>query len=243
MTFRTDIASCVALILAIPGLCAPVLAQDQRMITQAEAPLWNAVGRLNVAGNRFCTATLISPDEAITAAHCLFHPVTHHRAEPQDIRFVAGFRRNTYAALVGISAVAISPLFAYQGLYADLPSIPYDLALLKLDRALLPSEVTPLAIAEWPAGQISVDIIGYGRDRPQIASIRVGCPYLSDDAGVKLMDCAVVPGLSGAPAVVSGSQSLVALVSTSIGPRVKGTQSLLVPIAPRLAALRALLDD
>lgn len=242
MTSRIGIQSRFALIAALVCLAFGAQAREQRMITEAEAPLWNAVGRLNVAGNRSCTATLISPDEAITAAHCLFHPVTHHRAEPGDIRFVAGFRQDTYAALVGVTAVAISPDFVYQGLYADTPSIRYDLALLKLDRALLPSEVTPLAITEWPAGQVSVDIIGYGRDRPQIASIRQGCPFLLDEVGVKLMDCAVVPGLSGAPAVVSGSQSLVALVSTSIGPRVKGTQSLVVPIAPRLAGLRTLLD-
>ena len=86
------------------------------MITDQEAPLWNAVGRLNVAGNRVCTATLISPDEVITAAHCLFHQVTRHLAHPEDIHFVAGFRRDTYAALVHVSAVAILPGYTYVGI-------------------------------------------------------------------------------------------------------------------------------
>lgn len=213
------------------------------MITDQEAPLWTAVGRLNVAGNRVCTATLISPDEVITAAHCLFHLVTRHLAYPDDILFVAGFRRDTYAALVHVSAVAILPGYTYVGIEADMASIPLDLALIKLGRAVLPSEATPFTVVDWPAGAVSVDIVGYGRDRPLIASIREMCPWLADEHDAKLMGCAVVPGLSGAPAVLAGSRDFVAVVSTSVGTWVKGEQSLLVPIAPHLASLRALIAE
>ena len=88
------------------------LAQDrpgQRMVTLEEAPAWRAVGRLNIAGNRYCTATLIAPDLVITAAHCIFHPLTRHKAHPEEIVFLAGFRQGDYAALRRAAAVAVLP--------------------------------------------------------------------------------------------------------------------------------------
>ena len=216
-------------------LAACRLAAQQLMVSEADAPKWQAVGRLNVAGNRSCTATLISPNEAITAAHCLFHPVTHHRADPADIRFLPGFRRDTFAALVGVTAVAILPGYSYEGPTTEgNPAI--DLALLQLDQSV--DGVTPFAVAKWPEAA-TFDITGYGRDRPQIASIRLGCGHEIQIGAAMLLDCAVVPGLSGAPVVMTGSQTLVAVVSASVGPRVQGTGALVIPVAPWLAELRA----
>ena len=212
-----------------------------RMVTEAEAVQWNGVGRLNIAGNRHCTATLIAPDQVITAAHCLFHPVTHQRAAPREMRFVAGFRQGRYAALVDVQASAILPVYVFAGQPADLTAISSDIALLHLSRPVLPTEAVPLTVQDWPAVPPVVDIVGYGRDRPQIASIRQGCTALRQVAGAYLMDCAVVPGLSGAPVVVTGGQGVVAVVSASVGPRLAGVHALLVPVSPHLAALRALL--
>ena len=49
---------------------APVHGQEvvPRPISQDEAVLWTGVGSLRVAGRHTCTAVLISPSEAITAA-------------------------------------------------------------------------------------------------------------------------------------------------------------------------------
>ena len=221
MTFVGKILASVAVLAALP------VAAQQSMVSDADAPLWQAVGRLNVAGNRSCTATLISPDEAITAAHCLFHPVTHHRAAPADIRFLPGFRRDSYAALVGVAAVAILPGYTYDGPSTQgKPAI--DLALLRLDHSV--DGVTSFAVVDWPANAPAFDIIGYGRDRPQIASIREDCRFEAWVGAGILLDCAVVAGLSGAPVVVAGQQSVVAVVSASVGTRVNGTQALVIPI-------------
>lgn len=69
-------------LLSVLALTFPAVADEtpQRMVTEAEAPLWNGVARLNIAGNRFCNAVLISDSEAVTVAHCLFHDLTLHQA-------------------------------------------------------------------------------------------------------------------------------------------------------------------
>ena len=238
-----QLASGVVLIMSLLLAAGPAAANPAapRMIRADEAAVWNGVGRLNIAGNRLCTATLISPDEAITAAHCLFHPVTRHRAEPAAIRFVAGFRQDSSAAVLDVTATAILPAYIYHGPQADVTEVSSDLALLHLSRPVLPTEAVPLTVQDWPETATVVDIVGYGRDRPQIASIRQGCLAGDRMLGARLLDCPVLPGLSGAPVVLTGGQVMVAVVSASVGTRVAGVQALLVPVAPHLAELRALI--
>lgn len=219
-----------------------------RLLTPQEAPVWRAVGPLNVAGNRSCTATLISDHEAITAAHCLFHPVTHHRAEVADIKFVIGQDRDTYAAVRGVVATAILPGYVYSGRKADLSAVHNDLALLELDSPVPADEATPLQVADWPgAGPrgARVDIVGYGSDRRFSASIRSDCAVADTAETMSLVDCVSVPGLSGAPVAITPAEGaapqVVAVVSAAVGAAGDPKGTLVVSVAPLLAALRAAL--
>ena len=231
------------------GACA-ALADDlgPRILTAEEAPLWRAVGPLNVAGNRSCTATLISDHEAITAAHCLFHPVTHHRASASDIKFVIGQDRDTYVAVRGVVRTALLTGYVYTGHHADLNAVPNDVALLELDAPVPADLITPLPVADWPAtgprGAL-VDIVGYGSDRRFTASIRSDCVVADTIETMSLVDCVSVPGLSGAPVTVKGAGGapvLVAVVSATVGPMDDPTGSLVVSVAASLAELRARLE-
>lgn len=42
---------------------------DNRVVIEADDRQWHAVGRLNRESGGFCTAVLIAPREALTAAH------------------------------------------------------------------------------------------------------------------------------------------------------------------------------
>ena len=63
-----------------------------RLVTGNDSKGWDAVGRLEIAGQAFCTGTLIAPDRVLTAAHCLFDDKTLGRVRDGDMQFLAGWR-------------------------------------------------------------------------------------------------------------------------------------------------------
>jgi hypothetical protein len=182
--------------LAIAG-AAPAASPERHMLEKAEAAAYSAVGRLNIAGRRFCTATLIAPDVVITAAHCLYHPRTRERVPLDEMRFVAGLRLGE-AAAVGRPVRAVTrPDFAFDGM-ADAEGVRADLALLALD-APLPPEILPFAPAPIADDGPPPAIVSYARDRPHAPSREAPCPPVSVFTGIAALDCAVVDGASGAP--------------------------------------------
>lgn len=220
-----------------------LLARDPgpRMVTEAEAPVWRAVGRLNVAGNRHCSATLIADDLVLTAAHCLFNARTGRRAQPGNMRFVAGQRRQTYAALRGVTAAVILPGFAFRD-RADARGAENDLALLRLDAPILPTEAVPLPVGSWDRSG-TVSMVAFGRDRAFIASVREDCRALGQSPALVVLDCPVVPGVSGAPVLLATDRGpvVVGVVSAAMS---ADAYALAVLLTPALvdALVRALPD-
>ena len=103
---------------------------------------WLAVGRLNVSGQGYCTATLIAPDMVMTAGHCVVDRRTGRPVEPGRVHFLAGFRAGTYAAHGIGRAVAIVPGFDRAA--AD---VARDLALVRLVAPMAP-RVQPIPVLD-----------------------------------------------------------------------------------------------
>jgi protease YdgD len=187
---------------------------ERRLLSIEEAVPFQGVGRLNVAGTRFCTATLISETVIVTAAHCLFHPRTRAEVPLAEFRFVAGLRMGESAALRRVVRKAIQPDFAFEG-FASPKGVVADLALLELDEPVAPEDAAAFPTAEHREGGGPLAIVSYARDRAQAPSIETPCGVAAAFAGVLALDCAVNYGASGAPVLQGegGDLRLVAVVS------------------------------
>lgn len=241
----------LSLIAGAVSICATTLAHGQSLpVVGASDPLrelttiedargWGAIGRLESSVS-FCSATLIAADLVLTAAHCVFHPETGRRFDPEDLLFAAGLRDGRAVASRSAQRTFVLPSYR-PGTGRGLEMIGQDLALVELARSIHDPGIVPLQTATGLDRDDRVTIISYGRDRENHASIEEGCHVLEQSGTVRSLDCSIVPGSSGAPVLQmrGGIPRIVAVVS-AVG-EVEGDEvALAVTLDGQLAELMAL---
>jgi V8-like Glu-specific endopeptidase len=230
----------ILLLLLSPPVAAA--APERRLLEAEEAADFTGVGRLNIAGRRFCTATLVAPDLIVTAAHCLFHPRTGARVADGELRYIAGYRVRDWAAVRRVTATVIDPAYAFEE-RATYAGVGADLAIGRLDRPV-PESVFPFATGALANGP-PLSIVSYAQDRPHAPSIETPCAIVERTGPVFALDCGVTFGASGSPLFQGegGELRLVGVVSAMgrlIQPPVDVTFGRLLG---DLAPLRAALDE
>lgn len=192
-------------------LTAPVHAED-------------AVGRLNLAGYRhreMCTASLVAPDLALTAAHCVTTAEDGYLKRLEDMVFVAGWNGGEHAGSARVAEVMVHPGAFDAGRF----DLAHDVALVRLDR---PLDLAPLPLAAGEAGGPLV-LMGYRRSRPHRLTVTPGCRGAGGT--IWTIHCGVEQGQSGGP-VMAGTgtdRRIVAVIAA-----VRETETLAVPVDPWL---------
>lgn len=212
----------------------------RRLLSAEEAVAYRAVGRVNVAGTRFCTGTLIARDQVLTAAHCLYHPQTGAPVPTGEFRFVAGQRIEERTAVRRVTRAVPHPDFAFGGT-ADPEGVTSDLALLVLAHPITVRAAAPLA--PGPLGSGPISIVSYARDRPQAPSIEAPCGVIARFGEALALDCAVTYGVSGAPVLQGegGDLRIVGVVSAmgrTLGGGAPRDVALAARVEPALDRLR-----
>lgn len=209
------------------------LAQD----ISSETELRNAVGRLDIGETAFCTGALVSGDIVLTAAHCLFDKETGDRFDLADMAFRPGLTNGESAATRGVQAVFIHPNYQADK-KGDLRNLPFDLALLKLNRPLQHGASLAIDVSYPNLGGAPASVLSYGKGRSDTAMMQRDCLLSPHSKGIILTTCQANSGTSGAPVfqMRNGQPSIVSIVSAMA--RADGTPvSLVVPIAEALDAL------
>ena len=173
---------------------------------------WEAVGRLNIGGQSFCTGALIAPDLVLTAAHCLYDRHSGRQFEPQEIEFLAGWRNGRANAHATLRQAIPHPEFEYLGPDRNL-RVANDVALLELSQPIRKTSVTPFETDEKPRKGAEVGVVSYGRGRTESPSLQEVCHVLARRSGTLILSCDVDFGSSGAPIFTIDNDGVARIVS------------------------------
>lgn len=221
------------LIAALCLLATSGMAQD----LSNDPRLKQAVGRLDMGHTGFCTGALVSHDIVLTAAHCMFDKTSGQKFDVEQLTFQPGLKNGKSAHIRAVQDVFVHPKFepAKKG---DLSNLPFDLALVKLERPLSKAISAPFSVAYPNLSGMPASVFSYGKGRADNAEVQQGCQLSSHAKGIYLTTCRANAGTSGAPVIQmrNGQPAIVSIVSAMA--RADGTPvSLVVPVADAFASM------
>jgi protease YdgD len=222
---------------ALPDRSLPGLGGgDPRRRVDSSQPPWRAVARLQVPGVSRCTATVVAPALAVTAAHCLWSRASGRWVPAGSVHVLPGYAFGGFAAHLLASGYRIAP--GYDPTDPD-ATRGADFAVVSL------STPTPdaLPLARLPvAPGTAAALGGYNQDRGEVIEADLDCRVTgvgADRRGHKLLlhNCSATRGTSGGPLLVRDASGTLVLAGIQVGALVGRPGGVAVPASVLQGAL------
>ncbi len=157
---------------------------------------WEAVGRLDIGDEGFCTGTLIARDIVLTAAHCALDKATGRPYAPGEVTFRAGLSDGQALADRKVIQIAAHPEFVVNA-PVSAPRVRVDVALMRLEEPIPYSIADPFALHSGRISDSEISVASYGRGRAEAITRQRSCNILQRAQGLISFNCDVTFGSSG----------------------------------------------
>lgn len=186
------------------------------------------MARLQVPGVSRCTAVIVAPRQAVTAAHCLFSARLGGFVPASAVHVLTLYRAGGFARHFGAAGYRIAPGYDPADPAATRGA---DVALVTL--AGEAADVLALAAVPSPPGTPAV-LGGYNQDRAEVIEADAGCRLTGraadrDGRSLLLHDCAATRGTSGGPLLVRDGEEHLVLAGVQVAARTSGAGGVAVP--------------
>lgn len=192
-------------------------ADPRTRVDGGQAP-WRAVARLQVPGVSRCTAVVLAPRLAVTAAHCLWSRRLGGWVPAGMVHVLTGYAAGAFSHHMLAVSLRIAPGYDPADTGGTRGA---DLALVTL--AAPAGDVLSLATGTFPPGTAAV-LGGYNQDRAEVIEADPHCAVTGitqDRQGRALLlhDCSATRGTSGGPLLAHAEGGGLLLAGIQVGSR------------------------